>query len=471
MVKLVNRAKMKVASGGAGTLTLGTACDGYQTFAAGGVTDQDKLRYTIIDGNDWEIGVGTYTASGTTLARAPTESSNSGNAITCGSGAEIFVTMAAEDFSGNAAPLFTGSIPAEILLGIDGTTAVTLDGAALDDNGFPITYSWDGSSGTDYYDDDSLPPQLQSAPTINQTTGAVSLIGSNTMTNAGSFNFRLKASDGVKTASIVTSAKLSFLYETGMIAYYDAGSYSGSGTQWLDSSGNGLHMTLATDGSMVYNSSGTGSQPSFTLGKNSSNAHVFEQFSSTHNYSGTTNLFFVAIMRHPISQNGYGQAGFIGRPSGTQPMLDLYDLSQYHYYATSGIYGGNGAGNGDIANVGSPGTQLYSDWWIDGTNLPDLAGNTPTKEQYQIAMELDGTSGSAGSYPVNATKRDQFHSLMVSNIRLDTGIRAAHSAGKPPTGIELRALILYDHIPTDTVKTSIHNVFKGQYGSDMVTAP
>ena len=206
MVKLVNRAKMKVASGGAGTLTLGTACDGYQTFAAGGVTDQDKLRYTITDGNDWEIGVGTYTASGTTLARAVTESSNSGNAITCSSEAEIFVTMSAEDFTGNAAPAFSTTPPATIYLETDGSTAITLASVAVDE--FPVRYSWDGFSGTSLYDDNSLPPQLASAPTFSG--GTASLIGSSTKSDAGSFRFRIKATDGVKTATAITNVTLSF---------------------------------------------------------------------------------------------------------------------------------------------------------------------------------------------------------------------------------------------------------------------
>jgi len=207
MVKLVNRAKMKVASGGAGTLTLGTACDGYQTFAAGGVADQNKLRYTITDGNDWEIGVGTYTASGTTLARAPTESSNSGNAITCGSGAEIFVTMAAEDFAGNLAPIWLTTPVSEAYLASDGS-AITLTGLAIDDGGYPVVYSWDGYSGTSIYSDSSLPPQLASAPTFSG--GTASLIGSSSATNAGTFNFRLLASDGINSAATTTALTLEF---------------------------------------------------------------------------------------------------------------------------------------------------------------------------------------------------------------------------------------------------------------------
>ena len=215
MVKLVNRAKMKVASGGAGTLTLGTACDGYQTFAAAGVTDQNKLRYAITDGNDWEIGVGTYTASGTTIARAVTESSNSGNAITCGSGAEIFVTMAAEDFTGNVAPRFDSSPPATHQLAADGSTT-TITGTAVDEQGFPIQYSWDGWSGSSVYKDDLLPSQLTSNPTIS-ASGVVTLTPSTTA--AGTFNFRLKASDGVKTAVATTEMTLSFGFNVAAASY------------------------------------------------------------------------------------------------------------------------------------------------------------------------------------------------------------------------------------------------------------
>jgi len=221
MVKLVNRAKMKVASGGAGTLTLGTACDGYQTFAAAGVTDQDKLRYTITDGNDWEIGIGTYTASGTTLARAPTESSNSGNAITCGSGAEIFVTMAAEDFTGNVAPQFLTTPPLRLELDIDGSSAVTLNAKAYDESGFPLHYSWDAytTGSNTIYDSGSLPPQIASAPTIDQSTGVYSIVGSSSPSNAGNINFRVKSSDGVMTATHYTTLVLEFGYNLSGATY------------------------------------------------------------------------------------------------------------------------------------------------------------------------------------------------------------------------------------------------------------
>lgn len=97
MVVLVNRAKMSTSTTGTGTITLGSAESGYQTFADAGVTDGDVVRYVIEDGTDWEIGTGTYTASGTTLTRTVLESSNSDNAINLSGNAVVFVGAASED--------------------------------------------------------------------------------------------------------------------------------------------------------------------------------------------------------------------------------------------------------------------------------------------------------------------------------------------------------------------------------------
>lgn len=100
MMALVNRAKMNIADSGLGTITLGSAEDGYQSFADAGVSDGDVVRYVIEDGTDWEIGTGTYTASGTTLTRTVSESSNAGTEISLSGAAKVFISAAAEELGG-----------------------------------------------------------------------------------------------------------------------------------------------------------------------------------------------------------------------------------------------------------------------------------------------------------------------------------------------------------------------------------
>ena len=47
MAKLFNRAKMTTASTGTGTVTLGSAATGFQTFAKAGVSNSDVIQYVI----------------------------------------------------------------------------------------------------------------------------------------------------------------------------------------------------------------------------------------------------------------------------------------------------------------------------------------------------------------------------------------------------------------------------------------
>jgi hypothetical protein len=95
MVKLVNRAKMTTATTGTGTITVGSAVDGFQTFAAAGVSNGETIRYTIEDGTNWEVGSGTYNAG--TLTRSVDESSNAGSAISLSGNAIVFVTASDAD--------------------------------------------------------------------------------------------------------------------------------------------------------------------------------------------------------------------------------------------------------------------------------------------------------------------------------------------------------------------------------------
>ncbi len=110
MAKFFNRVKVAITSTGTGSVTCGTALTGFQSLADASVANGDVVRYTIIDGNSYESGTGTVTLSGSTysISRGPSVSSESNNSaidVSSSSGANIFLTMLAEDVVVNLADL------------------------------------------------------------------------------------------------------------------------------------------------------------------------------------------------------------------------------------------------------------------------------------------------------------------------------------------------------------------------------
>ena len=126
---------MSTSTTGTGTITLGSAISGYQSFDAAGITNSQTVRYAIEDGTAFEIGSGTYTSSGTTLTRSVTESSNSDNAITLSGNAEVFITATVADlFINDGASTLTTT---GVITG--GTVEATSDTAAGDNAAMGFT--------------------------------------------------------------------------------------------------------------------------------------------------------------------------------------------------------------------------------------------------------------------------------------------------------------------------------------------
>ena len=92
---LADRVKETTTTTGTGTVTLAGAATGYQSFSA--IGNGNSTYYTIAGqtSSEWEVGIGTYTSSGTTLSRTTVlSSSNSGSLVNFSAGTkDVFVTQ------------------------------------------------------------------------------------------------------------------------------------------------------------------------------------------------------------------------------------------------------------------------------------------------------------------------------------------------------------------------------------------
>jgi hypothetical protein len=133
---LADRVKETTTTTGTGTVTLLGASTGFQSFSA--IGNGNTTYYTIAGqtGSEWEVGIGTYTSSGTTLARTTVlASSNSGSLVSFSAGTkDVFVTQ-----------------PAEVTV-VSSNNAGT-SGQLLVSNGTGVAPSWQTSTAADqaYY--------------------------------------------------------------------------------------------------------------------------------------------------------------------------------------------------------------------------------------------------------------------------------------------------------------------------------
>jgi|LULI01.1.fsa_nt_gb hypothetical protein len=124
-----DRVKETSTTTGTGTFTLAGAVTGFESFAS--VGNSNTTYYCCTDNTDFEIGIGTYTSSGTTLSRDTIlQSSNSDNKVDWGAGTRtIFCTYPAdkavfEDASGHV------SIPHDLFIA-GGLIDLKNDGGAV----------------------------------------------------------------------------------------------------------------------------------------------------------------------------------------------------------------------------------------------------------------------------------------------------------------------------------------------------
>jgi hypothetical protein len=95
---IADRVRETTTVTGTGSATLLGAVTGYQSFSV--IGDTNTTYYTIADqgGANWEVGIGTYSTTGPTLARTTVlSSSNGGSLVNFTAGTkDVFVTYPSE---------------------------------------------------------------------------------------------------------------------------------------------------------------------------------------------------------------------------------------------------------------------------------------------------------------------------------------------------------------------------------------
>lgn len=235
---LADRVQENTTTSGTGPITLTGAVFGFQTFAV--VGNGNTCYYTIVDGGAWEVGIGTYSTTGPSLARTTILSNSNGNTSPITLSADVknvFLTY-----------------PAEKSVNVDGSTGVTLPGA-LTLNGTIASNSNAFVGGS--FDGNQFHPTNGGGAQVNSLRdGVVTVNVGTTGTASKTFTFDINGNLSVNRLNQSNTATTAAGGTTTLTA---ASSYS----QTLTGTGNQTFAmpdatTLTTGVAFVFNNNATG---------------------------------------------------------------------------------------------------------------------------------------------------------------------------------------------------------------------
>lgn len=248
---------------GTGTLTLSGAVAGFQSFSV--IGNANTTYYTIVSGTDWEVGIGTYTASGTTLSRDTVlESSTGGTKISVASGAQVFCTYPAErSVDTDTAQTLTN----KTLSGANNTFTnignSSLTNSSITINGTPVSLGGSTSVGT-------VTSVSGTAP-ISVATGTTTPVVSMTQAS-GSTNGWLSSTDWT-TFNSKGSGTVTSVSGTGTVNGITlTGTVTSSGSLTLGGTLSGIGNSQLTNSSITVNGTSIALGASGTITANTTNA-------------------------------------------------------------------------------------------------------------------------------------------------------------------------------------------------------
>lgn len=403
---LKDRVKQTSTSNGQNDLTLNGSVDGFSDFSV--LSNGDTTFYALLDGNNWEVGIGTYLTSGPTLQRTTVLDTSAGNTtkISCSSDAkQVFITQPAgkavfEDASDNVT----------IGGGLTGSS-LTSDNVVLNATTAPST----PSSGEAY---------IYSSKTSGNTGIRLHASGSSEVleVRSGSSTTDLFKLNNQGNATFQGEVSASYFVDRNANSYYlDPGA---SGTS-LVINGNALIGTtsgtdkLTVSGTSAFNSGTTNTVATFTSTDSVAEIQMTDN-SGTAGISAQGDVFQV-------------------RPAGGSSVLDISSTTATFtgdivLNTTSGSVNW-GTSEGEIGYSSGYGRLKAKNIGTSGGQNQDTVAKwyRPEGSQYRFELDANGSnwSGASCQYVANA-KDNGFASL---NFRKDNNDGIMSLSGRNlPTG-------------------------------------
>jgi len=357
---------------GTGSVSLLGAVTGYQSFSSA-IGNANTCYYTIADqsGANWEVGIGTYTSSGNTLARTTVLSSSNGGSLTnFASGTQnVFVTYPSEEAVYSNGTNIVGPSGIPLAVGNGGTGLTSLTSGYIPYGNGTSAYSF--SSGFTFVNNVLTAPIL----IINSTTSTTP----NLTFNASNSGFTSGASvSGSYLQTVIQNRSGTAGASTNYVLSNDLGtdsSYYGefgmnssvysSGTPTdFYSINNGIYFS-GHDGDITFGS-GNGFKSYFAWGSSGQSAHVINAVGAL---GFSTNLGTTPALS---GTTGFGTSGYLLQTAGS--------TGAPSWVAQSTITAGNAtnAVNTGITLTTTGATNYITFVTATSGNLPQLVNSSIT---------------------------------------------------------------------------------------------
>ena len=411
---IADRVRETTTTTGTGTITLAGAVSNFETFTAN-LSNSDTTYYSIVDNTNgtFEVGLGTFTSSGTTLARTTViASSNSNSAVNFGSGTkDVFITIPAtkmivKDASGNVS--------------IDGDVTVS-DGT----NDFDVA-SHDGTNGLKL----GGTVVTSSAAELNILDGK-SFVDEDGMDSNSATGIPSQQSVKAYVDAQVTAQDLDVASDSGTIDIdLDSESLTIAGGTGLSSSASSTTVTLAVDAAQTGITSLLATD--IKIGEDDETKIDFETANEIHFYANNASLISLtnansgdAVLTVPTADKNFTIAGTDGSSAITALDIDMA-------LAGKATFNGDVVVTGDLTVTGDDivmGTNTSGHIMVaDGTNFNPVAVSGDVSIASNGAVTIAGTSVETSMIAADAITEAKIADDAVESEHINDNVISGQSA-------------------------------------------